>query len=225
MENDDAVLKTGTTTVGLRTAEGVVLAADRRASLGGRFVSNKRAMKIEQVHPRAAVTMAGTVGGAQAFIRQLRAEASLYEARRGRPMDLDALAQTAGQLLRGTPASPVLGGVDVSTASAGRTGSDGRAGGDADANGEPRVFSIDGAGGVLEDAYTASGSGTTLATGALERGYREDLTLEEGVRVAVEAVASALERDTASGNGVTVARITADGVTIDTHDDVTEVLE
>ncbi|MFC7156224.1 proteasome subunit beta [Halomarina halobia] len=228
MEND-AVLKTGTTTVGLRTAEGVVLAADRRASLGGRFVSNKRAMKIEQVHPRAAVTMAGTVGGAQAFIRQLRAEANLYEARRGRPMGLDALAQTAGQLLRGTPASPVLGGVDVPTASAGRVGDDGRTGDDADADAdgtvEPRVFSIDGAGGVLEDAYTASGSGTTLATGALERGYREDLSLEEGVRAAAGAVASALERDTASGNGITVARITADGVTIDTHDDVREVLQ
>ncbi|MFC6836835.1 proteasome subunit beta [Halomarina ordinaria] len=202
--NDDVVTKTGTTTVGLATSEGVVLAADRRASLGGRFVSNKQAMKIEQVHPRAAVTMAGSVGGAQAFIRQLRASANLYEARRGEPMDVDALAQTAGQLLRGMPASPVLGGVD--------------------ADGEARVFSIDGAGGVLEDAYSASGSGMTLATGALERLYRDDLTLEEGVEVAAEAVDSALERDTASGNGITVARITADGVNIDTYDDVTEAL-
>jgi len=57
---------TGTTTVGVVAADGVVLATDRRAGLGGRFVSNKRAVKVEQVHPRAAITLSGSVGGAQA---------------------------------------------------------------------------------------------------------------------------------------------------------------
>src|SRR6056297_2691388 len=62
---DAEELKTGTTTVGLTTADGVVLATDMRASLGGRFVSNRDVQKVEQVHPRAALTMAGSVGGAQ----------------------------------------------------------------------------------------------------------------------------------------------------------------
>jgi proteasome beta subunit len=202
MEPEETVVKTGTTTVGLVADGGVVLAADRRASLGGRFVSNKNSVKIEQVHPRAAVTLSGSVGGGQAFIRQLRAEASLYENRRGEPMGIEALAQLAGQLIRGQPAIPVLGGVDDS----------------------PHVFAVDGGGGVLEDSYTASGSGTQVATGTLERRYREDLDLEEAVGVAAEAVASATERDTASGNGLTVARITEDGVTIDSYDDTDEVL-
>ncbi len=202
METEGAVVKTGTTTVGLVASDGVVLAADRRASLGGRFVSNKNSVKIEQVHPTAAVTLSGSVGGGQAFIRQLRAEANLYENRRGEPMSVEALAQLAGQLIRGQQAMPVLGGVDDA----------------------PRVFAVDGAGGVLEDTYTASGSGTQVATGTLERRYRDDLTLEEGVTVAAEAVASATERDTASGNGITVARITEDGVTIDSYDDIDEVL-
>lgn len=204
METQDmTVQSSGTTTVGLVTTEGVVLAADQRSSLGGRFVSNKNATKIEQVHPTAAVTMSGSVGGAQAFIRQLRASANLYDARRGESLSMDALAQTAGNVLRGSAAAmPVLGGVDE----------DG-----------PRVFEIDGAGGVLEDVYTASGSGTSLATGALERLYHEDLTLEEGVSVAGEAVDSAMERDTASGNGITVARISAEDVTIESYNDLTEV--
>jgi len=202
METEGPVVKTGTTTVGLVAGDGVVLAADRRASLGGRFVSNKNSVKIEQVHPTAAVTLSGSVGGGQAFIRQLRAEASLYENRRGEQMSVEALAQLAGQLIRGQQAMPVLGGVDD----------------------EPHVFAVDGAGGVLEDAYTASGSGTQVATGTLERRYRDDLTLEEGEQVAAEAVASATERDTASGNGITVARITEDGVTIDSYDDTDEVL-
>lgn len=197
-----AVQKTGTTTVGLVTAEGVVLAADRRASLGGQFVSNKQSVKIEQVHPTAAVTMSGSVGASQSFIRQLRSTANLYEARRGESMDMDALAQTAGRLLRGARSMPVLGGVDEAG---------------------PRVFQIDGAGSVLEDSYTASGSGMQPATGALERLYEEDLTLSEGVSVAAQSVESAIERDTASGNGITVARITSEDVMIDSYTTSEEV--
>lgn len=200
---DDVVTKTGTTTVGLTMADGVVLAADRRASLGGRFVSNKNAVKVEQVHPTAAVTMSGSVGGAQAFIRQLRSEADLYENRRGREMSIDALARLAGNLLRGKPASPILGGVDAEG---------------------PRVFNVDGAGGVLEDDYSATGSGMTVATGALERLYREDLSMDEAVDVASEAVSAASERDTASGNGITVARITEDNVNVQSYDEITEAL-
>jgi len=200
---DNVVTKTGTTTVGLTTADGVVLAADRRASLGGRFVSNKNAVKIERVHPTAAVTMSGSVGGAQAFIRQLRSEADLYENRRGREISVDALARLAGNLLRGTPASPILGGVDAEG---------------------PRVFNVDGAGGVLEDDYSATGSGMTVATGALERLYRENLSTDEAVDVASEAVSAASERDTASGNGITVARITEDNVNVQSYDEITEAL-
>jgi len=66
--SDGAVeYSTGTTTVGLVAADGVVLATDRRASLGGRFVSNKDVVKVEQVHPTAALTIAGSVGAAQAY--------------------------------------------------------------------------------------------------------------------------------------------------------------
>lgn len=199
------VVKTGTTTVALTATDGVVLAADRRASLGGRFVSNKNAVKIEQVHPRAAVTISGSVGAGQAFVRQLRANADLYESRRSKEMSVEALANVAGDLVRGQPMMPLLGGVET--------------------DGTPRVFSVDGGGGVMEDAYTASGSGMTLATGALERLYREDLSLEEAVTVAAEAVDSAAERDTASGNGLTIVRITGEGVERSSYDDTDEVLQ
>jgi proteasome beta subunit len=200
----DKVLKTGTTTVALAATDGVVLAADRRAALGGRFVANKNAIKIEPVHDRAAVTISGSVGGGQSFVRQLRVQADLYETRRGTEMSMDALAQTAANVIRGMQAQPLLGGVE--------------------ADGTPRVFSIDGAGGVLEDDYVASGSGMTLATGALERLYDPEMSVEAAVSVAAEAVDAASERDTASGNGITVARITADGVQQDSYDETTEVL-
>jgi proteasome beta subunit len=199
--SDVPTYDTGTTTVGIVAGDGVVLATDRRASLGGRFIANKNTVKVEQVHPTAAVTIAGSVGGAQGYIRQLRAEANLYETRRGERMKLEGLSTLAGNLLRGLPVSILLGGVDEAG---------------------PRLFSVDAAGGVLEDRYSASGSGMQLATGVLEDAFDPDASVEAARAAAVDAIAAASERDTASGNGVNVAMVTGDGVEIDEYDDVQE---
>ncbi|MCO8245005.1 MULTISPECIES: proteasome subunit beta [unclassified Haladaptatus] len=203
----DTIVKTGTTTVALTTDEGVLLAADRRASLGGRFVSNKNVQKVQTILPTAALTMAGGVGDLQAFIRTLRAEASLYETRRDHPIDMAALSTLAGNLFRNGPyrgGQPTLGGVDATGA---------------------HIYSLDGAGGVMEDDYIAAGSGMQLAYGVLEREYDPDLSLEGARRVAANAVESAVQRDTASGNGVTIATVTGDGVEIRTYDEFAEVTE
>jgi proteasome beta subunit len=205
-EPEGDVNKTGTTTVGLTTAEGVVVATDMRASLGGRFVSNKDVQKVEQVHPTAALTLVGSVGGAQSFIRNIRAEVNLYEARRGEDMSIEALATIAGNFARGGPffaINPILGGVDDSG---------------------HHVFSIDPAGGVMADDYTVTGSGLTVAYGTLEREYEEDLSNEEAKQVAASAVKAAVERDTGSGNGVFLAEVTGEGVEISGHKDFDEVL-
>ena len=202
--SDGAVeYSTGTTTVGLVAADGVVLATDRRASLGGRFVSNKDVVKVEQVHPTAAITIAGSVGAAQAYAKQLRVEADLYENRRDRRMSMEALSSLASGLLRGLPVSPLLGGVDPA----------------ADGAGEPHLYQLDGAGGRIEEsAFAATGSGMTVATGALEREYDTDTDIETAVPTAVDAVLAVSERDTASGNGVVVARVTGDGVETERRD-------
>jgi proteasome beta subunit len=196
--NDDAqVTKTGTTTVGLTTAEGVVIGTDMRASLGGRFVSNKNVQKVEQIHPTAALTLVGSVGGAQSLIETLRAEASLYETRRGEPMSIEALATFAGNLARGGPfraVHPILGGVDESGS---------------------HVYSIDPAGGVVADDYTVTGSGMQVAYGTLEQHYEEGLSNDEARSVVARAVQSASERDTGSGNGLVLATVTDEDVDIE----------
>jgi proteasome beta subunit len=202
----EKVNSTGTTTIGISTADGVVIATDMRASLGGRFVSNKNVQKVEQIHPTAALTLVGSVGGAQSFIRSLRAEVNLYEARRGKPMSISALATLAGNFARGGPffaINPILGGVD------------------AEGN---HVYSIDPAGGVMEDDYTVTGSGLTVAYGTLEREYRDDMSNEEAKQVAASGVKAAVERDTGSGNGVFLAEVTDEGVEISGHKDFDEVL-
>jgi len=199
--DEENVTKTGTTTVGISTDDGVVIATDRRASLGGRFVSNKSVTKVEQIHPTAAMTLVGSVGGAQSFIRSLRSEANLYEVRRDEPLSIHALATLAGNFARGGPffaINPIIGGVDE----------DGS-----------HVYSVDPAGGVLQDDYTVTGSGTMVATGTIEGNYDPDMSVEEARNLAIRAVEAAAERDTGSGNGIVLAEITDDGVEIDRFDD------
>jgi len=199
--DEETVVKTGTTTVGLSTDDGVVIATDRRASLGGRFVSNKSVTKVEQIHPTAAMTLVGSVGGAQSFIRSLRSEANLYEVRRDEPLSIHALSTLAGNFARGGPffaINPIIGGVDDEGS---------------------HVYSVDPAGGVLQDDYTVTGSGTMVATGTIEGEYDSEMSIEEARALAIRAVEAAAERDTGSGNGIVLAEITADGVDIDRFDD------
>ncbi|MFB6069925.1 MAG: archaeal proteasome endopeptidase complex subunit beta [Halanaeroarchaeum sp.] len=198
--------KTGTTIVGITTGDGVVMASDMRASLGGRVVSNKNVQKVEEIQPNAALSMSGSVGGAQSYIRTLRAEANLYEARRSEYMSINALATMASNLLRGGPfflVVPILAGVDDEGS---------------------HVYSLDPTGSSLADDYTAQGSGMPYALGVLEQEYTDDLSMDEAVTIGARAIESASERDTASGNGIHITKITRDEVEIVGHTDVEAVL-
>ncbi|WP_256684495.1 proteasome subunit beta [Halococcus qingdaonensis] len=198
-------LKTGTTTVGLTTAEGVVLAADMRASAGN-MVASKNARKILQIHSSAALTISGSVSAAQSLVESLRAEVRLYETRRDTTMSLNALANVTANRLRSGNfriVQPVLGGVDDEGA---------------------HIYSIGPGGSVMEEAYATSGSGSPFALGVLEGEYDEEASIDETRTTAARAVQSATERDTASGNGLSLATITGDGVDIDTYERVAQAL-
>ncbi|GAA0461183.1 archaeal proteasome endopeptidase complex subunit beta [Halococcus dombrowskii] len=203
---DDAeITKTGTTTVGITTTDGVVLATDRRASAGN-LVASKRAKKIAEIHPRGALTISGAVSAAQALISNLQAEVDLYEARRGEEMSMQALSTLTSNFLRSGAfyiVQPILGGVD-------EEGS--------------HIYSIDPAGSVMEEEYDATGSGSPFAYGVLEQQYEDGLSNDEAITVAARAVKSAVERDTASGNGIIISEITEDGVEIEEHDDIEQLL-
>jgi proteasome beta subunit len=197
---DAAELKTGTTTVGLRTDEGVVMATDMRASLGN-MVSSKTVQKVEQVHPTGALTIAGSVSAAQSLIDTLQVEANLYDNRRGEVMSMTALSTLTRNLLRSGAffiVVPVLGGVDDEGA---------------------HVYSMDALGGTTEEDYAVSGSGSQFALGVLERDYSADLSIDEARDVAIRSLKSAVERDTASGNGLNLATVAEDGVEIERYEE------
>ncbi len=201
----DGEMKTGTTTVGIRAGDGVVMATDMRASLGG-MVSSKDVQKVEEIHPRGALTIAGSVSAAQNLISTLRAETSLYEARRGDDMSMEALSTLTGNLLRSGAffvVQPILGGVDDEGS---------------------HIYSIDALGGTTEEEYTVTGSGSQYALGVLEQEYDDEITIDEAETVAAKAIQSAVERDLASGNGINVAVVTDDGVDITRYKEFDELL-
>ncbi|PSQ55881.1 proteasome endopeptidase complex, archaeal, beta subunit [Halobacteriales archaeon SW_8_68_21] len=196
----DGEMKTGTTTVGIKADEGVVMATDMRASLGG-MVSSKDVQKVEEIHPRGALTIAGSVSAAQNLISTLRAETSLYEARRGKDMSMEALSTLTGNLLRSGAfyiVQPILGGVDDEGS---------------------HIYSIDALGGTTEEEYTVTGSGSQYALGVLEQEYDDGVTVDEAKTIAAKAIQSAVERDLASGNGINVAVVTDDGVDITRYEE------
>jgi proteasome beta subunit len=201
----DGEMKTGTTTVGIKADGGVVMATDMRASLGG-MVSSKDVQKVEEIHPRGALTIAGSVSAAQNLISTLRAETSLYEARRGSDMSMEALSTLTGNLLRSGAfliVQPILGGVDDEGA---------------------HIYSIDALGGTTEEEYTVTGSGSQYALGVLEQEYDDEVTIDEAKTIAAKAIQSAVERDLASGNGINVAVVTDDGVEITRYKEFDELL-
>jgi len=188
-----AELKTGTTTVGLVAKDCVVLASDQRATMG-LLIANKTAQKIYKITDRIGATIAGSVADAQAIMDLLRAEAKLFEIQRGKPMRVKALTRLFSNIMfqaRGTYLLQCLvGGFDDEG---------------------PQVFYTDYIGSVLPDKFTATGSGSPVALGVLEVGYKDDMPRKKAVELAIRSIAAAIERDAATGNSILVSVIDKDG--------------
>jgi len=187
-------VETGTTTVGLVCKDGVVLAADRRAT-AGTLIAHKRTKKVYRLDENLGLTTAGLVGDLQVLARYITAEVELYKLKRGASMPVEACATLTANILSGSRYFPywvqlVIGGVD-------------RSGG--------HVYSLDAAGGSLPDKYVSSGSGSPYVYGVMEDHWKDDMTTEEGANLAIRAVTAAMKRDAVSGEGIDVALITKDG--------------
>jgi len=187
------VKKTGTTTIGLVCKDCVVMASDKRATMGF-YIASKDVLKIASINDTIAMTIAGGVGDAQSLIRWMKAEIKLYELKNGRKMSVEAAATLLANILSQYKYYPffvqiLVGGMDE----------------------KGRVFSVDMLGGVTEETYTATGSGSPIAMGLIEELYRPDLEMKDGIKVAVKAVNTAMKRDAASGEGVSVLVITKKG--------------
>lgn len=182
--------QTGTTTVGVLCKDCVVLASETRSTLGY-LVSSKEAKKIYQIDDKIALTTAGGVGDTQALVRLLKAEIALYKAIRAAPFTVRAAATLLSNILQSTRYYPYFAMLIV-------------AGHDRDGL---HIFTVDPLGGIEEEKYVATGSGSPVAYGVLEADFREGLTREEGMRLAVRAIRAATQRDIFSGGKISLALI------------------
>ena len=196
----DVELKTGTTTIGLVCKDGLVLAADKRAT-SGYLIAWKKFDKIVNITENIAVTVAGTVSDVQLLTKYLKAELKLKDIRTGRETSVkeaaNLLANFVYSNIRKLSLIPgishfIIGGKD----SAGF-----------------HLYDLSPDGSIVEvDDYISSGSGSVMAFGVLETLYKKGLSVEEGVKLAAKGINAAVQRDIASGNGVDIVSITKDGI-------------
>ncbi len=190
-------LKTGTTTVGMVCRDGVVLAADKRATAGNMIV-DKRADKVHLISEDLAVTIAGTVSDAQLIIKLIRAELKLKEMRTNKKASLKEAANLLGGILYSNiRRMSMLPGI-AHFLLAGK-----------DSSGV-HLYDLfpDGSVTWIKD-FVSSGSGSVFAYGVLETQYQPEMSTADGVKLAVKCVNTALQRDSASGNGIDVIVVTA----------------
>ncbi len=192
-------LKTGTTTVGIKYKDGVILATDRRATAGNLIV-DKKAKKLHILNPNIAVTIAGNVSDAQLFIKYIKAEVALKEIRTERNITIKEAANMLGSILYSGIRQPSMMPSVTHFLLGGKDG-DGQ-----------HLYDIFPDGSITEiDKYVSSGSGSVFAYGVLESAYKKDLTESEATKLVIKCVNAALQRDSASGNGIDIAKVTTKG--------------
>lgn len=185
----------GTTVLALTYRDGVLLAGDRRATMGNLIAQRD----LEKVHPaddHTAVAFAGSVGMALDMVKLFQVELTHFEKVEGTPMSLRAKAnrlagmirQNLGQAMQGLAVVPLLAGYETAeSTSNGRTG-------------RGRIFGYDVTGGTYEKfGFHAEGSGSPYARGALKKLYREDMSRREAALAALQALYDAADDDSATG--------------------------
>ncbi len=201
-------LKTGTTTVALLCKDAVVLAADRKATMGY-LVASKDARKILKLDEHIGMTIAGVVGDAQTLERYLKAELKLYRLHEERRMSVKSAASLAANILYTRRFYPyyvqlIIAGYDT----------------------KPQIYTLAPDGSAIQEKYYSSGSGSPMVFGVLEHDYKDDMEVEDAKRLAVQAVAAAVQRDIASGgSGIDLVVIDKKGVHEFTDSEISRMLK
>lgn len=196
------ILKSNTSLVGIVCKDGVVLGADKR-STAGNMVMDKNSMKINKVTDYIVAAYTGSVSDLQLTHKVLAAELRLKELKtKSRPTIKEAANLLAMMTFRNIRNPTMIPSI-VGTLIAG-----------VDENGKAALFTIEPAGGVkeVEDFDANFSSGMPYILGLLERAYKKDIMVKEGIELAKECIKSSTQRDSGSGNGIDVFTITKEGI-------------
>jgi proteasome beta subunit len=210
-----ASLPHATTIVAVTCADGVIMAGDRRATMGN-IIAQRDIEKVFIADSHSAIGIAGTAGMAVEMVRLFRLELEHYEKIEGVRLSLDGKANRLATMIRGNlgmamqglAVVPLFAGLEDATAwGADPAVFDSAAPGAANL-GPGRIFSYDIAGGKYEEHdYFAVGSGSMFARSALKKRYEPGSDLATAVRAAVEALYDAADDDSATGGPDLTRRI------------------
>ncbi|GAA2525568.1 proteasome subunit beta [Pilimelia columellifera] len=183
----------GTTIVAVAYSDGVIMAGDRRATMGN-IIASRDIEKVHSADAYSLIGIAGTAGVGLELMRLFQVELEHYEKIEGAMLSLDGKANrlatmvrnNLGAAMQGLAVVPLFGGYDLDSVDPSRKG---------------RIFSFDVAGGLYEESggYDAIGSGSLFAKSALKKRYRPGLSASEAIRLAMEALYDAADDDTATG--------------------------
>lgn len=188
-------IKKGTTTCALTCTDGVVLAADTRASAGF-FIADRHVMKIQKVDRHLGMTIAGGVADAQNLVDVMRYNANIYRISNREIMPVNSAARLCSNVLFNQRYFPYY--VQIILA-----GYDNKSGG--------QIYNIDLFGSMTSEKYISTGSGSPVAYGYLESEYKEGSSVNEAYKVAIQAVAAAIRRNAGTGDNINVVIIDKDG--------------
>jgi len=186
----------GATSVGVKAGEGVALATDRRMAYGT-FIMSRNARKVFRINDRIGIVFAGLYGDISGLVRILRADLKSYELTTGNPITTYMTAKRLSLIMYSYKMLPfivetIVGGLDP--------------------DGTPRLYVLDSLGSITEEPYAAVGTGATIAYGYLEANYREDMSGDEALQIAINAVKTAIVRDAGTGDGIDAVLISKEGV-------------
>src|SRR5437588_11772908 len=186
----------GTTVVAIRYASGVVMAGDRRAT-AGYMIANRRVDKVFRADDLSAVAIAGAAGPAIEMTKLFQVQLEHYEKVQGDVLSLEGKANQLSQLVRSNLPAALQGFVVVPLFA-----------GYDDRRNRGRVFSYDVTGGRYEEQdYQANGSGGVHARNWIKASWREGMTEEEAIELALMSLFAAGDEDVATGGPDLVRRI------------------
>ncbi|MDT8782965.1 MAG: archaeal proteasome endopeptidase complex subunit beta [Candidatus Bathyarchaeota archaeon] len=189
----------GATTVGVVFEGGVLLAAEKRITYGY-LIMSKGGKKVFKVTNQIGVACAGLAGDMQILAREMEAQTNLYSMEVGRQITVRSASKLLANVLFNRRYAPlitqtIVGGLDEEG---------------------PSLYVLDVLGSLIPDKYAAVGSGTEIAMGVIEDGYKENISLQEAKDLVTRAIKAAIARDATSGDGADFLIITKDGITEET---------
>jgi len=201
-ELKNSILKSGTTILGIVCKDGIVMASDRR-STAGNFILSKNVQKAVQVNDYLVMSSTGNASDIEMQKKIITAQLRLKELRAKSRPTVEQAANLIGTVTYQNIRQPSMIASIVGTLVAGYN-----------EDGTTELYTIEPAGTAMkvEDFDANFASGMPFVLGLLERQYKKEISVKEGVELAKEAIKSSTQRDVGSGNGIDVFTITKEGI-------------